>query len=160
MDQAVSDVIDGVEHLFSPALRTNMVARAHIDSFEPISLLCDRDGVAGWVGLVVYPDHPHAWETTTFFAPSLRGAGLFGWAKCWQAHAFLALTHDSAHHLTLLTSISQANTRSIDATTRYARAHGWPSGQLREEPSKDRVGWIFEWPDDLTHTCIAGSETP
>lgn len=151
---AVSLTTQGVEHLFSPSLLTNMVARAHVDAHEPLALLADTHGPAGWVGLVEYPDAPHTWETTTFFAPRLRGTGLFGWAKCWQAHAFAALADDSSQHLSLVTSISQANRRSLAATHHYARAHRWSTGRLAEEPSKERIGWVYPWPDDLTHTCV------
>lgn len=131
-----------------------MVARAHVDCPEPLTLLLAPDGPVGWVGLVVYPEASHTWETTTFFAPRLRGAGLFAWAKCWQAHAFTALADDASHDLSLVTSISQTNTRSLDATRRYAHAHDWAEGRLRDEPTKGRTGWVFNWPTGLTHTCM------
>lgn len=151
--EAVAAATNGVEHLFSTTLRTNMVARAHVDCPEPLELLIDTDGPVGWVGLVVYPERAATWETTTFFAPRLRGTGLFGWAKCWQAHAFAALADDSDQDLRLVTSIAPTNTRSVDASAHYALAHGWPSGRLVDEPHKGRTGWVVEWPDDLTHTC-------
>lgn len=151
---AVAAATEGVEHLFSERILTNMVARAHIDCPEPLALLLTPDGPAGWVGLVVYPEAPYTWETTTFFAPRLRGTGLFKWAKCWQAHAFAELANDSSHDLSLLTSISQSNNRSVEATRRYAHAHGWAAGRLHNEPTKERTGWVFEWPQDLAHTCV------
>jgi hypothetical protein len=153
---AVAAATEGVEHLFSERILTNMVARAHIDCPEPLTLLLTPDGPAGWVGLVVYPEAPHTWETTTFFAPRLRGTGLFRWAKCWQAHAFTELANDSSHDLSLLTSISQANNRSVEATRRYAGAHGWTA----TNPPKSAPGGCSSGRrTSPTHACKTGQAT-
>lgn len=87
VEACVQAATEGMEHLFTPSLLTNMIERAHPDAIEQIDLLIDDHGPAGFVGLVAYPDAEHTWETTTFLSPRLRGTGLFGWAKCWQVHA-------------------------------------------------------------------------
>lgn len=157
-EDCVNAATAGMEHLFTPSLRANMIARAHPEAIEPIDLLVDDHGPAGWVGLVVYPDAEHTWETTTFLAPRLRGVGLFEWAKCWQAHAANDLLTIHGKHLRLITSINPANTRSLAATRRYAETHDWPNdGALQDEPSKHRTGWVIEWPTPTPHTCYQPS---
>lgn len=159
VEACVDAATEGMENLFTPSLRTNMISRAHPGAIERLDLLSDESGPAGLVGLVVYPDAEHTWETVTFFAPRLRGTGLFGWAKCWQAHAMEDLRVEHGSRLRLITSINQANARSLAATGTYARTHGWPDpGRLRHEPSKARTGWVIEWPAPTPHTCYRTTE--
>ena len=153
-EECVNAATDGMEHLFTPSLRANMIARAHPDAVEPLDLLLDDHGAAGWIGLVVYPEAEHTWETTTFLAPRLRGTGLFGWAKCWQVHAMEDLRAAHCPHLRLVTSINPNNARSLAATGAYARTHGWPdTGGFQHEPSKQRTGWVIERPTPTPHAC-------
>lgn len=125
---------------------------------QSLWLLQDDLGAAGWVGWAPYQERPHAWQTTTYFAPRLRGRGLLEVARCVQVHA---RDHVSAWQRgreepepTFVTSIASWNERSLRASTKYALAHGWPNTwTTMYEPIVGRHAWVLEWPDLPLHTC-------
>lgn len=128
---------------------------------EPLDLLIDDHGPAGWVGLFRVPQSDLygsvvTVEVTTYLSPRLRGQGLFDVAMCWQAHMVddLMLTHGT--QLKVVASIADWNARSIAAFTRYANQHGWPQDwTVVGEPTKDRISHILRWPVPVPHTCHA-----
>lgn len=120
-------------------------------------LVRDNQGFAGWVGWAPYTETPHTWQTTTYFAPRLRGTGLLTPSRCLQVHTQDTLrTWHNQPELTFVSSIATWNTRSIAATSRYALEHNWPNQWTPAyEKSLKRHAWVLTWPSAPAHTCTS-----
>jgi hypothetical protein len=156
---AVAAVSDAVAH--PDALTHRMLTRAHTARItnDPARLWLLYDGAApaGWAGWA--PHEPSCgWQSTTYLAPHLRGHRLLHQARCLQAHAVPLLPSAGP----VISSIAVTNDRSLRASTRYAREHGWPERlTVVHEPHLQRNAWILTWPPaPVPHTCFPELHRP
>lgn len=148
----VRSITEGLPQDLSSWLLPRMLARR--PRGEHIEILVHDGRPAGWWGWATYPGLPGTWESTTYFAPPLRGTGLFARALCRQAHLAdgLALLHGPQSRF--VSSIASWNVRSLGAHTSYARRHGWPPlWREVDEPDRRRTSHVLTWPTPAPHTC-------
>ena len=164
----ITECMDAVSESLRPGstLHATMVDRWQLSQEgqfpDALWLLQDTSGAAGWVGWAPYQERAHTWQTTTYFAPRLRGLGLLDVARCLQVHSRenVRTWQDlrGEPQPTFLSSIASWNERSLRASTRYALRHDWPNTWVTTyEPIIGRHAWVFEWPATPTHTCRLGT---
>lgn len=129
--------------------------RAHnIEQDHPIHVIRDGEQPIGWYGWMPSASVAHAWESTTFFIPDLRGTGLFDLVQCRLAHEMEALATQHGADTRFFSAIAQWNTRSQAAFRSYATRHDWPQAwSVAEEPAKNRTSVVLDWPQPAPHTC-------
>jgi hypothetical protein len=114
-----------------------IVRRRDMDlSGRAITLVAhDEHGPAGWAGILDYPAHPNAIQSSVYLAPEQWGSGLVVIANALAYAMTRALDHD-----TMFVSIHRDNTRSQRAHTRL-----FPTAKAEwvEEPWKLRRALVL-----------------
>lgn len=145
--------VDDMDHLLQPGFRESVLGRMR--KTDPLDLLMDSQGPAGWVGFVPYAPSPLTWESSTFLAPRLRGGDAFLAARCAQAHMGQDLVRKHGDKVALVSSINSHNERAIRASRSYIDQHGWPdSGTIVAGEHKSRKSLLIRWPLPTPHLCF------
>lgn len=126
---------------------------------ESLWLLCADSSPVGWAGWAPYKERPNCWQTTTYFAATHRGTGLFERVRCLQLHAATDVADWAAARgltATFMLSIAAWNQRSLAAARRYAETNGWPdTWEQVFEPLAGREAHVYTFPfPDPPHRCF------
>lgn len=127
---------------------------------DALWLLEDEFGPAGWAGWAPYLEVRGGWQTTTYFAPRLRGRRLIAPVRCLQVHAMPVvrsfLAAGAVEPPWFVSSVSVHRPWSLRASKRYAHSASWPdTWELVHEPQAGRDAFVFTWPQhDPPHPCF------